>query len=208
MSWPPKRPSTKMRIGMPGALAAALLLSSCGTSVQRMDAGEVKDISGRWNDTDSRLVAEEMISDCLSRPWYSAAHSALGKNPTVIVGSVKNQSQEHIATDTFVEDLQRSLINSGKVEFVASKMERGEVRDERLDQDTNATEDTRKAHGQETGADYMLSGALNQIVDQEGGKAVVFYQTNLKMVDIKSQKIVWNGQKKLKKFVKRSKAGW
>jgi uncharacterized protein (TIGR02722 family) len=197
-----------MRIGMPGALAAALLLSSCGTSVQRMDAGEVKDISGRWNDTDSRLVAEEMISDCLSRPWYSAAHSALGKNPTVIVGSVKNQSQEHIATDTFVEDLQRSLINSGKVEFVASKMERGEVRDERLDQDTNATEDTRKAHGQETGADYMLSGALNQIVDQEGGKAVVFYQTNLKMVDIKSQKIVWNGQKKLKKFVKRSKAGW
>ena len=197
-----------MRIGMPGALAAALLLSSCGTSVQRMDAGEVKDISGRWNDTDSRLVAEEMISDCLSRPWYSAAHSALGKNPTVIVGSVKNQSQEHIATDTFVEDLQRALINSGKVEFVASKNERGEVRDERLDQDTNATEDTRKAHGQETGADYMLSGALNQIVDQEGGKAVVFYQTNLKMVDIKSQKIVWNGQKKLKKFVKRSKAGW
>ncbi len=197
-----------MRIGKTGALAAALLMSACGTSVQRMDAGEVKDVSGRWNDTDSRLVAEEMISDCLSRPWYSAAHSALGKNPTVIVGTVKNQSQEHIATDTFVEDLQRSLINSGKVEFVASKGERGEVRDERLDQDTNAAEETRKAHGQETGADYMLSGALNQIVDQEGGKAVVFYQTNLKMVDIKSQKIVWNGQKKLKKFVKRSKAGW
>ena len=197
-----------MRIGMPGALAAALLMSACGTSVQRMDAGTVKDVSGRWNDTDSRLVAEEMISDCLSRPWYSAAHSALGKNPTVIVGTVKNQSQEHIATDTFVEDLQRSLINSGKVEFVASKGERGEVRDERLDQDTNSAEETRKAHGQETGADYMLSGALNQIVDQEGGKAVVFYQTNLKMVDIKSQKIVWNGQKKLKKYVKRSKAGW
>ena len=197
-----------MRTALPGALAAALLLSACGTSVQRMDAGEVKDISGRWNDTDSRLVAEEMISDCLSRPWYSAAHTSLGKNPTVIVGTVKNQSQEHIATDTFVEDLQRSLINSGKVEFVASKGERGEVRDERLDQDTNAAEETRKAHGQETGADYMLSGALNQIVDQEGGKAVVFYQTNLKMVDIKSQKIVWNGQKKLKKYVKRSKAGW
>ncbi|MEK7389194.1 MAG: penicillin-binding protein activator LpoB [Elusimicrobiota bacterium] len=191
-----------------GACAVSLLVSACATSVERMDPGEVKDISGRWNDTDSRLVAEEMISDCLSRPWYSAAQSKLGKNPTVIVGSVKNQSQEHINTDTFVEDLQRSLINSGKIEFVASKGERGEVRDERLDQDTNATEDTRKAHGQEIGADFMLSGALNQIVDQEGGKAVVFYQTNLKMLDVKSNKIVWNGQKKLKKFVKRSKAGW
>ena len=186
----------------------ALALSACGTSVQRMDAGEVKDVSGRWNDTDSRLVAEEMIADCLARPWYAAANAKLGKNPTVIVGSVKNQSHEHIAVDTFIEDLQRSLINSGKVEFVASKGERGEVRDERLDQDTNSEESTRKAHGQEIGADFMLSGALNQIVDQEGGKAVVFYQTNLKMLDMKSNKIVWNGQKKIKKFVKRSKASF
>ena len=189
-------------------VALALAMSACGTSVQRMDAGEVKDVSGRWNDTDSRLVAEEMIADSLSRPWYAAAHSALGKNPTVIVGTVKNQSSEHINVDTFVEDLQRALIHSGKVEFVASKGERGEVRDERLDQDTNASEDTRKAHGQETGADFMLSGALNQIVDQESGTAVVFYQTNLKLLDMKSHKIVWNGQKKLKKLVKRSKAGW
>jgi hypothetical protein len=197
-----------MRKILPVAILA-LGLSACGgTSVQRMDAGEVKDVSGHWNDTDSRLVAEEMISDCLSRPWYAAAHSALGKNPTVIVGTVKNQSQEHIATDTFVEDLQRSLINSGKVEFVASKGERGEVRDERLDQDTNASEETRKAHGQEIGADFMLSGAINQIVDQEGGKAAVLYQTNLKMLDMKTHKIVWNGQKKIRKFVKRSSAGF
>ena len=197
-----------MRKALP-LVGLALALSACGgTSVQRMDVAEVKDVSGRWNDTDSRLVAEEMISDCLSRPWYAAAQSKLGKNPTVIVGTVRNQSQEHINTDTFVEDLQRSLINSGKVEFVAGKGERGEVREERLDQDTNASEETRKAHGQEIGADFMLSGALNQIVDQEGGKAVVFYQTNLKMLDMKTNKIVWNGQKKLKKFVKRSKAGW
>lgn len=191
------------------AVAAALALSACGgTSVQRMDAGEVKDVSGHWNDTDSRLVAEEMIADCLSRPWYGKAQSDLGKNPTVIVGSVKNQSQEHIATDTFVEDLQRALINSGKVEFVASKGERGEVRDERMDQDTNASDETRKAHGQETGADFMLSGALNQIVDQEGGKAVVFYQTNLKLLNMKTHQIVWNGQKKLKKYVTRARASF
>ena len=191
------------------ALIAAMAMSACGgTSVQRMDAGEVKDVSGRWNDTDSRLVAEEMISDCLSRPWYSKAQSEIGKNPTVIVGTVKNQSQEHIATETFVEDLQRSLINSGKVEFVASKGERGEVREERMDQDTNSSEETRKAHGQETGADFMLSGAINQIVDSEGGKAVVFYQTNLKLLNMKTHQIAWNGQKKLKKYVTKARASW
>ena len=108
------------------------MIGCASTQVQRMDVGEVKDISGRWNDTDSRLVAEEMIKDCLSRPWLAAATSKKGNMPTVIVGTVRNQSSEHIATDTFTEDLQRELINSGKVEFVASKGERGDVRDERL----------------------------------------------------------------------------
>ena len=83
-------------------------LTGCAsTEVKRMDVGEVKDISGRWNDTDSRLVAEEMIKDCLSRPWLANATSSKGKSPTVIIGTVRNQSSEHIATDTFVEDLQR-----------------------------------------------------------------------------------------------------
>jgi hypothetical protein len=184
-------------------------LTGCAsTEVKRMDVDEVKDISGRWNDTDSRLVAEEMIKDCLSRPWLAKASAAKGKSPTVIVGTVRNQSSEHIATDTFVEDLQRELINSDKVEFVASKNERGEVRDERLDMDTNASEDTRKEHGQETGADFMLSGIISTITDQEGGKSVVLYQTNLKLLNMKSNQIAWNGQKKIKKFVKRAKASW
>lgn len=191
------------------ALLLAPWLAACGgTKVTRMDTNDVKDLSGRWNDTDSRLVAEEMIRDCLSRPWVSNATADKGKSPTVIVGAVRNQSHEHVATDTFVEDLQRELINSGRVEFVASKSERGDVRDERLDQDTNASEETRKAHGNESGADYMLSGAINTIEDQEGGKTVVLYQTNLKLLNMKTNQIAWNGQKKIKKFVQRSKVGW
>ena len=192
---------------IPVALAA-FLLAGCATSVKREDVNTTIDISGRWNDTDSRLVAEEMIKDCLSQSWLARANTALGKTPTVIVGTVRNQSNEHINTDTFVEDLQRELINSGKVEFVASKNARGEVRDERLDQDTNASEETRKEHGQEIGADFMLSGAINTIEDSEDGKTVMLYQTNLKLLDMKTNKIAWNGQKKIKKFVKHARAGW
>ena len=198
------------RIALGAAVALALTLSACGgTSVTRMDAGDVKDLSGKWNDTDSRLVAEEMIRDCTSRPWLDNAKSDLGgKPPTVIVGTVRNQSHEHIATDTFVEDLQRELINSGKVSFVASKNERGEVRDERLDQDTNSSEETRKAHGQESGADFMLSGVIQTIEDSEGGKQVMYYQTNLKLLNMKTNQIARNGEKKIKKFISRSKLGW
>ena len=200
---------TKLRLAPWGVLLLASVLAGCATTeVKRMDVAEVKDLSGNWNDTDARLTAEEMISDCLSRPWLKKASADKPNGPTVIVGTVRNQSHEHINVDTFVENLQRALINSGQVQFVANEHERGAVRNERLDQDTNASEETRKAHGQETGADFMLGGAINTIEDKEGGKTVMLYQVNLKLMDMQSNRIAWNGEKKIKKFVKRSAAGW
>ncbi|MBQ7908309.1 MAG: penicillin-binding protein activator LpoB [Elusimicrobiaceae bacterium] len=181
---------------------------ACATKVERMDSREIKDVSGRWNDTDSQMVASEMIQDCLNSGWYAKAAARLGKEPVVIVGSVTNDSMEHINTATFVEEMQRALINSGKVEFVASRNERGELREERLEQDEFASEETRKAFGREVGADYMLSGIINSIVDSQSKKAVVFYQVNMKLIDIESNKIVWNGQKQIKKYVTRSKTSW
>jgi hypothetical protein len=100
--------------------------------------------------------------------------------------------------------MQRALINSGKVEFVASKTERDEIRDEKADQSQNSAVETRQSQGEESGADLMLIGSLNSIVDQEGGKAVVFYQVNLELVEIESHKKLWIGDKKIKKFVERS----
>ena len=190
------------------ALLVVPFLVACGTKVQRINTAEVKDISGRWNDTDSQLVAEEMINDCLSSGWYNKATLRLGKEPTVIVGTVRNNSMEHINTNTFVEEMQRALINSGKVAFVASSTERGELRQERLEQDEFASEETRKAFGREIGADYMLSGVLDEIVDSQSKNAVVFYQVNMKLLDLETNQIVWNGQKQIKKYVKRSKTSW
>ena len=178
------------------------LLLACGTKVERMDVNTTKDLSGKWNDTDSRLVAETMIQECLNGAWYAKAlRESRGKEPVVIVGTVNNDTMEHINTGAFIEELQRALINSGKVEFVASSSERGEIRQERLEQDEYASEATRKAFGQEVGVDYMLSGVLSSIVDQEGRKSVVFYQVNLKLINIETNKILWNGQKQIKKYV-------
>ncbi len=192
------------------ALALVTAATGCGPSVKvrRMDNAENIDLSGRWNETDSRLVAEEMIADTLSRPWLANATRKTGNPPTVIVGQVHNESMEHIDCQAFVEDLQRSLINSGRVEFVASALERGDVRAERYDQDTNASEATRKAQGEEQGADFVLSGSIRSNVDRVGGESVVAYQVNLKLLDVQSNKIVWNGSKKIKKNISRAGAGF
>ena len=190
------------------ALLAMPLLFACAPSVKRVETNLVKDVSGGWNDTDAQMVAQEMITDCLQGGWYNRFLTRNGKEPTVIVGAVTNNTMEHINTGVFIESMQRALINSAKVDFVASADERGEIRTERLEQDEFASEATRKAFGQEIGADYMLSGVLNSVVDQSGSKAVVFYQVNLKLIDIETNQIVWNGQKQIKKYVKRSKVTW
>jgi uncharacterized protein (TIGR02722 family) len=186
------------------SMLLGLSLVACSTSVTRMDTGEVKDLSGAWNDTDSQMVAAEMMQDVLSRDWISDFSGVNKRKPAVIVGEVRNLSQEHINVNTFVEELQRNMINSGKVKFVASSTERKEIRGERADQDINASEETRKAMGKEKGADFMLKGTINTIVDVSGRDQVRYYQVNLTMISLTDNEIVWNGEKKIKKFVERS----
>lgn len=181
----------------------SLLAVGCGQKVERVETDTVTDLSGNWNDTDSRLVAEEMIQDVLSRSWLTNFRRDKGQSPTVIVGTVRNLSHEHINTNTFIADMERELINSGAVEFVASAAERDEVRSEVKDQDLNASEETRKALGQEVGADFMLKGSINTIVDAISGEQARFYQVDLTLIELGSNRKVWVGQKKIKKTIEK-----
>lgn len=189
-------------------IAVLPLLGACASTVQRVDPLTQTDYSGDWNDTDSRLVAEQMILDCLAKPWiedYKAAHT--GAKPVVIVGSVRNRSSEHIAIATFTKDLERELINAGKVRFVASKAEREDVREEREDQQANAGAASMKKLRSETGADYMLIGSIDSIVDSKGGASAVTYQVNLELIGMESNEKAWIGTKDIKKIVKRPRVG-
>lgn len=194
-----------------GAIGLSLVImvfSGCaGKRVSRVDVDSVMDLSGRWNDTDSRLVAEEMIQDVLRRPWVDNFVRKSGKPPTVIVGTVTNRSHEHISVQTFVKDLERELTNSGRVQFVASRSERQEIREERTDQQRHASEETAKGLGKEIGADYMLKGTINTILDESGGTRAVFYQVDLELFDVEKNVKVWAGQKKIKKVIERRRFG-
>ena len=184
-------------------LLPALLLLGCATKVTRVRSDSTMDISGRWNDTDSRLVAEEMIKDCLSKPWlYPYTQQRI--NPSVIVGKITNRSHEHINTQAFQKDIERALLNSGKVDFVAGNQERKQIREEKADQQEHASAYTAKSQGEETGAELMLIGTINTIVDQEGPKSVVFYQVDMELIDLESNQKKWIGDKKIKKYVQRT----
>jgi len=191
-------------------VAATALMLGCGggKQVTRLDPATQTDLSGKWNDTDARLVAEEMVSDCLSRPWLTEFSRTTGNKPVVTVGTIDNLSHEHIGTETFIADFERELINSSQVRFVAAKDWRAEIRAERQEQQEFASRETMKKMRNELGADFILQGAIKSIVDQEEGKQVVFYQTDLELVNIETMEKVWIGQKKIKKGISQGKTSW
>lgn len=187
-----------------GTLAVALFtLGACNNTKQvtRVEEDAVIDLSGRWNETDSRLVAEEMVSDMLMRPWLEEFEKGNDRRPVVIVGLVKNKSHEHIATDTYIKDIEKAILNSGKVRLVQAGEAREELRKERADQNEFSTAATAAKWGKELGADFMLQGLVNSIVDSNNKQEVVYYQTDLELVNLETNEKVWIGDKKIKKVI-------
>lgn len=181
-------------------------VTGCTTKVERIKVEKVVDLSGRWNDADARMVAQQMITNALQGSWLTNFMKEQGHNPTVIVGTVENRSSEHINSDIFVKSLENELIKSGKVDFVASKIERPEVREERKEQQGGWTDPkTIKPIGKEMGADFMLRGSINTVTDDTSGKYVVLYQVNLELVDMTTNQVKWLDQTELKKLVSKTK---
>ncbi len=191
-------------------LIILIYLAGCATTttVQRVSVDTPKELTGNWNDTDSRMVAQDMIKDMLFRPWLADFISENDRKPVVIVGHVKNKTSEHINTDTFINDIERELINSGKVKFVAANKERLQILEERYYQQSHASDETAKSLAQETGADFMLLGSISSMNDASGGKEIKYYQIDLSLVNIETNEKVWIGSKKIKRFIKRAKYDW
>ena len=183
-----------------------VMLGCSPKTVERIPEDSVTDLSGYWNDTDSRLVADEMIGDCLTGSWKASHLEKEREKPIVIVGVVRNKTDEHIAVETFIGDIERAMINSQDVTVVASAEERETIRDERQDQQSYSSEETMKRWGKEVGADYMLGGVITSITDEIQGERVVFYQVDLTLYDLETNAKVWTGQKKIKKYITRPRA--
>jgi penicillin-binding protein activator len=202
----PRSPSTAAV-----ATGALLLLSSVACvskRVTRIEPAAVTDLSGRWNDTDSRLVANQLIEQTLAAGWakrYTDSHG--GEAPAGVVGSFENRTAEHIAVGTFVKDIERALLTTGAARVVASEDQRVEVRAERKDQQQYARADTRTRLGQELGARYLLAGELPAIEDVDGRERVVLYQVDASLIDLETNAKVWAGQHKIKKYVERARFG-
>lgn len=183
-----------------------LFLFSCAPQqkVERISYDQKIDLSGRWNDTDSWTTAQSMITQILNDRWLSDFHRDFAnERPKLVVGLVKNRSHEHIDAETFIKDMEKAFIKTGAIRLIQGGEKREEIRYEREDQQGNALPSTVKQWGRELGADFILQGSINSIVDEIQNQMVIYYQIDLELTNLESNEVVWIGDEKIKKYVRK-----
>lgn len=194
-------------------IALAGTITACGTTrVNRVDAGTVIDLSGRWNDTDVRQVSQSLINDCLNSPRvaefireYRAANN--GRRPAALVGTFRNESSEHIDTAILARAMEAAIVNSGMMDFVAGGDTLAQIRDERQDQLLFTNPETMAALANETGAILLLTGTVTSIVDRAGRTTVRSYFVNAELTNIETRTRLWMGSNdEIKKEIRQPRA--
>ena len=184
-------------------IAFILFFISCQTrTVTRIDPSAQVDLSGRWNDSDSRAVADQMVQQLFTSEKFKDYIKESERKPSIIVGLIKNKTSEHIDAANYIKKLELAIYNSNVAELVESEEFRDKLRLERAQQQDFADPATVSQWGKEIGADLMLFGEMTSETDTYNNKRVVNYITTLFLTDIETSRRVWYGQNEIKKLVK------
>lgn len=122
-----------------------------------------------------------------------------------MVGRFKNDSTEHIDTSIITEKMSDAIMDSGLADFVADKVSREELRQERKDQNLSGytSEESMKELGNETGADFILQGSVKTIVDKIDNKTVRTYFVSVQLINLETNIVIFKGvNDSIKKVIK------
>lgn len=190
---------------------SVISLTHCTPSFQGEYSDPAKEeiVDDRWNETDSRKTAKEMMTSALSKAWLKNHRATKpGKKPVVIVDDVENRTDEHLDTKALTEFIRNELLNSGEIRFADNKNREKVLKEINYQGGGAVAPDQAKKLGKQLGADFMLSGAMSSIVATQAELKTVTYQTNLTLTNLETTEIEWSENYQIKKRFKRKGAGW
>ena len=178
--------------------------------VTRVKASSQTDLSGKWNDTDARLVSTSLIKDCFSSGWLLAFTSEEGRKPSIRVRGIVNKTDEHIDAQIFIKSIEKAMVNSAKVKVLAQ--EGSEISsmqgEQKLGTSGALNEDSAPSVGNMTGADYVVAVRMASILDQIDGHKAKFYKINFELIHSSTGEKAWIGDHEIKKIIDQSSVSW
>lgn len=190
------------------SLVCALSLSSCGPKAfvkGDYDSNVEKEnlLNDQWSETDMQKSVKELVDSMVGH--YSIAGAQ--KPPLLMVTNLQNKTSEHIDTQSIMDMVRVELTNRGRVAFV-DKEAREDIKDEYNYQNSGVVSaETRKGPGAQVGADFILNGRLDSIVQEVGKDKTVYYKLTLNMTNLKTSVIVWTNHKQIRKIYKKKSVG-
>lgn len=157
-----------------------------------------------WTDADARLVAKEMITDCLSWAWVRAHKGSKGGKPVVTVASILDKTGGNADCTIFKAKLEAELKAADQVSFVANRAQLRQGVKGGGNQEEHISREVANQIRAETGANFILTGVITETTEQLEGEKVVNYQTDLQMVNAKTMAKVWEGSRKVWKAARQA----
>lgn len=181
------------------------LMTSCGpkafTKGEYDDVNSENNLNDSWSETDMQKVVHDLVSSMATHPAIANAQ----RPPIVMVTKLQNKTDEHIDTQSIMDMVRVELQRGGRVAFV-DKEARDDVAEEYNYQKSGMVDETsKKGPGGQVGADFIVNGRLDSIVQEVGKDKSVYYKVTLNLTNLKTNLVVWSDYKQLrKKFRKRS----
>jgi uncharacterized protein (TIGR02722 family) len=190
------------------ALAAVSTLSmatGCGPKAfvkgEYDDVDSANNLNDQWSETDMQKVVADLVAGMVSTPAIATPK----RRPIVMVTKLQNKTSEHIDTQSIMDMVRVELGRGGRVAFV-DKEAREDVADEYNYQNSGMVgAETKKGPGGQIGADFIINGRLDSIVQEVGKDKTVYYKVTLNLTNLKTNVVEWSDYKQLrKKYRKRS----
>lgn len=189
------------------SLAACLALTSCGPKAfvkgSYDDVSKENLLNDQWSETDMQKAVQDLVTSLTNHPTVKNAKAA----PVVMVTGLQNKTSEHIDTQNIMDMVRVELMNSGKFSFI-DKEARQDVADEYNYQNSGmVSEETKKGPGGQTGADFIINGRLDSIVQEVGKDKTVYYKLTLNLTNLKTNVMSWSNYKQIRKTYRKKTIG-
>jgi penicillin-binding protein activator len=189
-------------------LSLCLSLASCGPKAfvkgdYDKDVERENLLNDQWSETDMQKAVKDLVDSLIAHPSIAAAK----RPPLVMVTNLQNKTSEHIDTQNIMDMVRVELMNRGRVAFV-DKEARDDVAKEYEYQNSGmVSEGTKKGPGKQSGAEFIINGRLDSIVQEVGKDKSVYYKLTLNLTNLDTNVISWSNYKQMRKLYKKKSVG-
>lgn len=196
-----------MKISILFLLTLSLFITNCGPKAfvkgQYDDVQRENLLNDQWSETDMQNAVKDLVASLVSHPSIANAKTP----PVVMVTQLQNKTSEHIDTQSIMDMFRVELMNSGRIEFI-DKEARQDIKDEYDYQNSGVvSEETKKGPGGQSGADFIVNGRMDSIVQEVGKDKTVYYKMTMNLTNLKTSKMVWSNYKQMRKQFKKKSVG-